>query len=463
MKKLLTILFIFTIFSHNITAQSESESGNFSARDIVIAAGDVFLINIGFNSGARIILQEDYAEINLSTMNENLHKNWCWDKDGFFMNQFGHPYQGSLYFNAGRSNGLNFWQSFLITAGGSLMWEEFGETTCPAVNDFITTPICGSIVGETLHRLYIDASEIFYPLGWIVSPMDAINTMCKGKSTQVSGRTEEIDFIFHGGSDFSHVDFSSELDSETVKKISGGHGMHIQYGLPEAHDTKEPFDLFTADLDSGISSDFYKIEFCIDGFLYSRALYFEESQGTLGLNLIYEGEKSSIAAISNAALGAKYLYSMPLFNTDGKFNFFTQLDGIFLGTRSLYRLSQDIELKRKNKEVDRMNPPRTYNFGAGVLLKSGFSIGSEKLGTLYAEAEINYLIPYIYSKLDESEATSHFAFQAKASYEHKISNHFSLGLNDTFIFKADKFAQEADTRQFINTAQIYAKLIFARK
>ena len=418
---------------------------------------------MAFNSAARTLLEEEYSEINLSTMKENLHKNWCWDEDGFFMNQFGHPYQGSLYFNAGRSNGLNFWQSFLVTAIGSLTWEEFGETTTPAVNDFITTPICGAIVGESLHRLYIDAVELFYPLGWLVSPMDSINTLCKGKSTRVQGRTEEIDFLFHGGSEFSHVDFDGELPSETQKKISGGNAIHIQYGKPDAHDSQEPFDLFTADLDSAFSSNFYRIDFCIDAFLYSKALYFENSTGTLGLNLIYEGEKSSETAVSNAALGAKYFSSTPIFDTDGRFSFFAQIDGIFLGTRSLYQLSQDIELKRQNNEVDRMNPPRTYNFGAGALFKTGFSLGSEKFGTLSAEAEVNYLIPYIYSKLDESEATNHFVFHAKAAYEHKISEHFALGLRDTFIFKADTFKEEDNTVQFLNNAQIYAKVIFARK
>ena len=110
-----------------------------------------------------------------------------------------------------------------------------------------------------------------------------------------------------------------------------------------------------------------------------------------------------------------------------------------------------------------MNPPRTYNYGAGALFKTGFSLGSEKFGTLSAEAEVNYLIPYIYSKLDESEATNHFVFHAKAAYEHKISEHFALGLRDTFIFKADTFKEEDNTVQFLNNAQIYAKVIFARK
>lgn len=468
MKKFLAASFALAPLHAGLFALSEpdsapfgEESGGAGAKEIAIAAGDVFVINMAFNSGARIILQEDYSEINLDTMKKNLGRYWCWDKDGFFMNQFGHPYQGSLYFNAGRSNGLHFWQSFLVTAGGSLMWEEFGETTTPAVNDFITTPMCGSLVGEMLHRLYLDANELCPALAWLLSPIDAVNATMKGRQTSVSGRTEEIDFVFHGGADYSKVNFSEKLDSETEKRLFGGGAIHIQYGNPIAHTSKEALDLFTVDLDSTFSSDFYKVDFCLDGFLYSRAFYFEEREGTLGVNLLYEGERSSEMIFSNAALGLKYWGELPFFDTDGTFTFFAQVDGIFLGTRGLYRLSQDIRLRTDIS--DRLNPPRSYNFGGGALLKAGFSAGSEKFGTLYGEAEANFLIPYIYSKLEESEATKHFMTRAQLGYEHKVTEHFALGLRDTFICKADWFKNEADTVQILNSAQLYGKIAFRRK
>ena len=467
MKKFFAVSLFFIFSFQNIFPQSEPESESksetvqetFDVRDIVIATGDVFLINMTFNNVARIILQEEYAQTTLDTMKENLHREWCWDKDGFFMNQFGHPYQGALYFNAGRSNGLNFWQSFLVTAGGSLYWEEFGETTFPAVNDFITTPICGSLLGETLHRLYVDVNEIFPPLAWLISPMDAINSMCKGKKMKVSGRIEEVDFTFQGGCEYSDVDFSDQLESEARTKASGGGGIFVQYGNPDAHTTKEAFDLFTGNLD--LASDFYyKIDYCIDGYLYSHALYFEESEGTLGVNLIYEGQKSSINAFSNAAVGVKYNGVTPLFDTDVKFRYFAQIDGIFLGTRSLYRMLKDIRLRRDYEDIT--NPPRSYNFGGGALFKTRFSLSGKKFGKLYGEGEVDFLVPYIYSKLEDSKATKHFMAQAKLGYEHKISKHFTLGLSDRIIYKADWFENEPDTVHVLNSAQLYTKIVFSR-
>jgi len=52
---------------------------------------------------------------------------------------FLHPYQGGTYFRAGRSNGLDFWESVPLTFLGSAEWEFFGETTKPSLNDFYNT------------------------------------------------------------------------------------------------------------------------------------------------------------------------------------------------------------------------------------------------------------------------------------------------------------------------------------
>ncbi len=427
-------------------------------REITLSVGDIFLINILFNNSARIILQEKYAEINLDTMKKNLHRDWCWDKDGFFMNQAGHPYQGALYFTAGRSNGLNFWQSFLLAASGSLMWEEFGETTTPAVNDFITTPICGTILGEAMHRVYLDSAEICPAVAWILSPIEAFNYAIRQKQTTVSGHTEELDFIFHGGNNFFRTDFADSLNVEQNNKLTVGFGFHVQYGLLAAHDTKEPFDLFTADIDSTFSSNYYNVDFGIDGFLFSKALYFENSESTLGINLMYEGKRSSETVFSNAALGVKYFSSIPI-GSNTTFSFYTDLDGVFLGTRGLYRLMKEIKLH----DADRLNPSRYYNFGAGALLKTGFSLEDKKFGNLYGEAEVSFLIPYIYSKLSDSEADKHFLAVAKIGYEHELANHFSLGLRDHFILKTDLFVNEDNTIQILNSAQIYGKIFFKRK
>ena len=82
----------------------------------------------------------------------NLEQGWEWDLDDFMVNQLGHPYQGSNYFNAGRSNGLGFWTSAAVAAVGSGTWEYFGETNRPSLNDLINTTLGGVALGEMFHR-----------------------------------------------------------------------------------------------------------------------------------------------------------------------------------------------------------------------------------------------------------------------------------------------------------------------
>src|SRR5690606_4394442 len=51
------------------------------------------------------------ARVTPRTWWTNMQDGWEWDLDDFLVNQIGHPYQGSNYFSAGRSNGLNFFES----------------------------------------------------------------------------------------------------------------------------------------------------------------------------------------------------------------------------------------------------------------------------------------------------------------------------------------------------------------
>ena len=434
-----------------------ADENSVSAKDVALSAGLAFTVNIFFNSADRIILDEDFAGVNPRTIKKNLTHGWWWDIDGFTTNQFGHPYQGSLYFNAGRANGLNFWQSLAIATFGSFTWEEFGETDSPSINDIITTPICGAVFGETLHRLYIDADELCPALAWLLSPIDAFSSVMSGKKAKAIGHTEEIDLLFHGGMELSQVDFSDSTATDEMKKIAGGTAIHVQYGELVGHDSKEAFDSFTLDVDSAFSVNYYKADFCVDGFLWSKGLYFEESEGTFGVDLLYEGEWASNAVFSNAAVGVKYVHEEKFSASDGRFSFFAQADGIFMGTRSFYLL-----YKNRADYEDLKEPPRFYNFGAGALGKFGFSFGTKRLGTLSAETGASILLPFLGSQTGQVRSEKNLMALAKIGYEHAITEEFSLGLRDTFTYKADWYKNEADTVQIFNCAELYGKIAFRR-
>src|SRR5205085_12648849 len=76
----------------------------------------------------------DY-DVTAGSIRRNLRGPWVVDNDPFKVNQFAHPYQGSMYHDFGRSAGLGYWESAALTFAGSAMWEIAGEKTKPSRND----------------------------------------------------------------------------------------------------------------------------------------------------------------------------------------------------------------------------------------------------------------------------------------------------------------------------------------
>ena len=88
-----------------------SDTALFIPRRPWLATGEVFGMNMAVWAFDRFLMNEDFAKINGHTIKQNFKTGPVWDTDKFSTNQVAHPYHGSLYFNAARSNGLNFWQS----------------------------------------------------------------------------------------------------------------------------------------------------------------------------------------------------------------------------------------------------------------------------------------------------------------------------------------------------------------
>ncbi|MBA3761599.1 MAG: DUF3943 domain-containing protein, partial [Gemmatimonadales bacterium] len=81
----------------------------------------------------------DWADVGTQSWWANIRHGFTWDDDAYGANQVAHPYHGSLYFNAARSSGYDFWASTPFVAAGSLGWELFTENVRPSLNDLINT------------------------------------------------------------------------------------------------------------------------------------------------------------------------------------------------------------------------------------------------------------------------------------------------------------------------------------
>ena len=118
-----------------------------------LAIAETFLINIAVNRANGWVLNEPWADLDFKDLAHNLSLGWEWDTDLFSMNMFTHPFHGSLYFNAGRSNGLTYWESVPLVYLGSWTWEYLSESHRPSLNDFFITSFGGIALGEIAHRV----------------------------------------------------------------------------------------------------------------------------------------------------------------------------------------------------------------------------------------------------------------------------------------------------------------------
>ena len=219
------------------------------------AGAEVVGLNIGLWAFDRYVLKGHYAYISWNTIKANFKHGFEWDNDHLHTNMFDHPYNGSLFFNAGRSNGFNFWQSELFAIGGSAMWEMFMEREYPSTNDIIATPIGGAAIGEVLCRtsdIITDdratGSERFGRefAAFLVNPMRGLTRIVTGdawKKRPTSGRRFGIPPI--------SVDVSlggrylTLWDNDEGSKAGAVAEVDIEYGDRYAENTKAPYDWFT--------------------------------------------------------------------------------------------------------------------------------------------------------------------------------------------------------------------------
>jgi len=215
---------------------------------------EAFGINTVVWAFDRYIANEPWARINKHTIKDNFKTGPIWDTDKFTTNLISHPYHGSLYFNAARSNGMNFWQSIPYTVGGSLMWEFFLEAEPPSINDMFATSFGGVALGEITYRisdLFIDdrstgaervGREI---LAGIISPLRAVNRLLDGDSWRrrpSKGRSlpsVPINFIVNAG-----PRFLAEQEESKHGTTSMNITFRLDYGNPYDDDFYKPYEWF---------------------------------------------------------------------------------------------------------------------------------------------------------------------------------------------------------------------------
>jgi hypothetical protein len=134
---------------NNLTNKSENVNPDFVKKyPLWIPISEVIGLHTAVCLFSNYVLHNEFAKISFKSVAHNFDVGFVWDPDFFLTNFFAHPFNGSIYYNAARANGYNYYVSSVFAFGGSLTWELFMETEPPATMGIISTTISGIFLGE---------------------------------------------------------------------------------------------------------------------------------------------------------------------------------------------------------------------------------------------------------------------------------------------------------------------------
>jgi Domain of unknown function (DUF3943) len=283
-----------------------------ATRNYGVPLADIVIFDSLLNRYAERFVDHGTYNVSLSSVRRNLRSHWVLDNDPFSVNQFMHPYQGSVYFGSARSAGLNYWESLGYTFAGSALWEIAGETSKPSRNDQIATGIGGSLLGEPLFRmasLVLEQSNDL-PRFWrelsaaVLSPATGFNRAVYGDRFRAVFPSRDPSF-------FTRVQLgamgTASVQKSLTQPLSRNEGVvdfSIDYGLPgtPGYAYTRPFDYFSLQFTASSANHFENIfsRGLLKGRNYGEGT--DAHRGVWGLFGTYDYVSPQIFRVSSSAL-----------------------------------------------------------------------------------------------------------------------------------------------------------------
>ena len=284
-----------------------------AGRSYLIPAGELIGYLLLLNQFDRHFVEpkDTYRTGTESSWKNLTDSKWMVDTDPFAMNQFDHPYQGSIYFGLARSSGLDFWESFAYSFGGSLVWEIAGEPGLPSINDLVTTTIGGAFLGEPLFRMASlllegggETPGFWRELGAaVISPPLGFNRLAFGdRFKAVFPSRDAAVFSLFRSARAGSITCRAQRPRD-FKREGAVVDYHLAYGLPGKPGYKytRPFDYFDFEFTASTANKFEDImsRGLLVGKEYASGDYY---RGVWGLYGSYDYISPQVFRVSSTAL-----------------------------------------------------------------------------------------------------------------------------------------------------------------
>jgi hypothetical protein len=421
----------------------ESAGEKVTAGGFFLALGENILSNNLLYLANRYIMKEPWAQVDFASIRENFVEPWEWDRDEFFTNQFLHPYQGSVYYAAARSNGFDFYQSALFTVFGSLSWEMLCETNAPSFNDLICTTIGGTALGEMFHRLYLEIPNAF---GVLVSPADAFTNLVTGRRPR---RTHNI-YSLKAAYGIGYTNAGKPVEeeggisgSDTRHMFSTDLSCNIVYGDPFEQRGVTPYNHFEMAIYAGAGFPaWYDLKLLSDAYLFSfSAVDTENRHASTGLSLHYD------------------------FFADRQFNFFSQAFDWTYKHKRQFDSGTDMEFKVHLGWTafsadtfyiyDRYSSLRdtSNNYGTGLNVKNIFAVQNPLWGTFELKALMYEVFNIIQN--EDKDSKGDFYMYLAADYSFPVGKQTVAGIAASSLRHRASYDRLPHVRKRVSDVKLY--------
>lgn len=436
------------------------------------AAAEVLAINFGASMFNEYVRRANFNQISPRSFWANIEEGFTFDDNHFKTNQLIHPFNGSTYYNAARTNGLSFWPSTISAITGAFIWEAMGETHPMSYNDMISTGIGGIAFGEGVYRLssaVLDnttrgSGRTWREIGgFLINPIRGLNRFLSGRASRVQGNPSSP-------YDYRPPRYATALGAgvriigkgESIKDSTQTHSLidlYVNHGSPWENERRKPFDHFDMGLQLNGNDKTPLGRFQLRGDLFSKAFGGPKGRKhAIAFVQYFDYVNNNAYEFGSQSFGGA-LYSR--FQPSPTIGIKTRVDllwSLLAAVEADYSFLADVANRERFREYD-------YGPGAGVSLEAAGSYkGKQILALGYRAQWVNVVNGSVWNPSETGSNANHFIHAAIARLNIPIRGAMSLGL-DSVVFVRDshyEIVEVEDINLRIPQARLYLTWATAR-